>query len=215
MSRPLLRTAARLRPHAPTLARRFASSTPPKPPARPPRQQRIRSRLDKWIIRSPSFFRPTLQTLRDAPASYIVSFAILHELTALVPLAGLIWWFHQYRWLPEYFADGKWARQGVEKFGGYLKKKGWIDEDEEVMIEAEVRLGNAREVQERGRFWDNEDRGRLLVEVGTAYAIVKVLLPVRILLSVWWAPPCARAAAWTMGAVGAVFRRGWSRIKSA
>jgi Hypothetical protein FLILHELTA len=135
--------------------------------------------------------------LRDAPASYIVSFAILHEITAIVPLLGLVWGFHYYRWLPPYFAEGKWVIEGVEKFGRYFRRKGWIEEKDEAQVERETKKGQARQVQQRiSQVWNKgEDTGRLLVEVATAYAVIKLLLPLRIALSVWWAPGFARLTA--------------------
>ena len=209
MYRSLLLRAARFTNNGVELGRRFASEGPPKPkpPSRPSIPERTRSRLDRLITRSPNFFKPTLQALRDAPASYIVSFAVLHELTAIVPLLGLFGAFHYYRWLPPYFAEGKWVLEGVEKFGRYFRKKGWIEDREEAKVEEETKEGNAKQIQKRASwFWNKgEDTGRILVEVATAYAIVKVVLPFRIMLSVWWAPAAARA---TSRAVKAVFRRG-------
>ena len=190
MYRPLLRQAARFKLDAPVYGRRFASQTPPKPSI----QERTRGRLDKWITRSPRIFKPTLKALRDAPASYIVSFAVIHELTAAVPLAMLWWSFHHYRWLPSYFAEGKWVVEGVEKIGRWFRKRGWIEEKEEARVEEETKAGRAKQVQRKvSRFWNTgEDAGRLLVEGATAYAIVKLLFPLRIALSAWWAPAAAR-----------------------
>jgi hypothetical protein len=153
-------------------------------------QPRTRAKLDSWISRSPKFFKPTLTALRDAPASYIVSFAVLHEITAVVPLIGLFWFFHQTRWLPEYFAEGKWVTEGVERFGRYFRKKGWISEADETNAErqvAEKEVGTLAASQ-------TGDGSRMLIEAATAWAIVKVLLPFRIGLSVWIAPASARLA---------------------
>jgi Hypothetical protein FLILHELTA len=196
MYRLLLRQTARIKSNPPQFKRNLASKPGPNPePApRPSLQDRTRSRLDRWITRSPKFFKPTLVALRDAPASYIVSFAVLHEITAVVPLIGLTWSFHRYEWLPPFFAEGKWAIEGVERFGRYFRRKGWIDAKEETIVEEETKLGRAKQVQKNvSKVWNkSEDAGRLLVEVATAYAIVKVFLPLRIVLSVWWAPAFAR-----------------------
>lgn len=48
-------------------------------------------------------------------------------------------------------------------------------------------------VQVQGKWQASESGTRILVEVATAYAITKVLLPVRVLVSVWGAPWFARA----------------------
>lgn len=57
-----------------------------------------------------------------------------------------------------------------------MRKKGWISDD-----------------NGRGRWWGRGEKGtRLLAELATAYAITKVLLPLRLVLSVWGTPWFAR-----------------------
>ena len=196
MYRAWLRQTARAKAPQPLYRRNFASPQAPKhemPPKTP--HSKTRERLDRWIARSPKFFKPTLRALRDAPASYIVSFLVLHEITAIVPLVGLAYAFHYFRWLPPYFAEGKWVIEGEEKFGKYARKKGWIQEKEEKKVESKTREGRAR-LYEKGKvskMWNKgEEAGRWLVEFATAYAVVKVLLPLRIMISVWGAPGFAR-----------------------
>lgn len=166
------------------------------PSGNPPpnaKQSRILASLDRWIARVPRFMQGPLISLRKAPVSYVVSFAILHELTAVVPLAALVAGFHYFRWLPSYFAEGKWIIEGVEKMGRWFRRRGWIGEKEEADVEAQTRAGKARMFEEQrdevSKVWNkNEGRGRLLVEVATAYAIVKALVPLRLFLSALWAP---------------------------
>lgn len=134
-----------------------------------------------------------LVTIRHSPASYIVSFAILHELTAIVPLVGLASAFHYFRWLPTYFAEGKWIAESVEKIGRWFRRRGWIDEEQKADVEARIKAGDAarfeKEREQSLNIWShNEGRGRLLVELATAYAIVKLLVPARLVLSAFWAP---------------------------
>lgn len=51
----------------------------------------------------------------------------------------------------------------------------------------------AGEIEEVEQRWHAGEKGsRILVEVATAYAITKVLLPVRIIFSVWATPWTAR-----------------------
>jgi hypothetical protein len=142
--------------------------------------------------------------LRDAPASYIVSFAVLHEITAVVPLVGLYWFFHETRWLPEYFAEGKWVKEGVERFGKYFRKKGWISEADETNAEMGVAEKEAGTTHESPA----GDGSRMVIEAATAWAIVKVLLPFRIGLSVWAAPASARLATRIMQKVVGRRKRG-------
>ncbi|RMD43248.1 hypothetical protein DV735_g1848, partial [Chaetothyriales sp. CBS 134920] len=181
----------RLRP----AASRFASSQQsPRPGAtpKPARFEKVRQKLDWWIAKSPNVFRPTLRVIRDAPVSYIVSFIVLHELTAIVPLAGLTLGFHYFRWLPSYFAEGEWAVKSIEKLGRYARRKGWIQES------LEQEPGKASLV-DRAKDFTSSDKGqeavRWLIEVATAYTVVKALMPLRLLVSAWAAPTLAR---WTL-----------------
>lgn len=113
---------------------------------------------------------------------------------------------------------------GVEKFGNYFRRKGWIDAGDKREAEALVESGEGRNVEnekkprrrfatflgrsrdgedERGtgkgmvtKWWGRGESGtRLVVEFATAYAIVKLLLPLRLLLSAWGAASFAR---WTV-----------------
>lgn len=79
--------------------------------------------------------------------------------------------------------------QGVERFGKYFRRKGWIRSDEASEAEREVQL----EIRKRDRAWNIGEGGvRVVVEFATAYAITKMLLPLRIVLSVWATPWFAR-----------------------
>jgi hypothetical protein len=128
----------------------------------------------------------------------VAAFFLLHELTAVIPLFGLAGAFHYWHWLPPYFAEGAWISAGVEKFGRYFRRKGWITEKEETTVEDETREGNATDIEKQNAASKWFDRGegatRWVVELATAYAIVKVLLPARIFVSVWGAPWFARVA---------------------
>lgn len=60
-----------------------------------------------------------------------------------------------------------------------MRKKGWIGED-----------------SRREKYWGGGEKGvRIVLELATAYAVTKVLLPVRIVGSVWLTPWFAR---WTV-----------------
>src|ERR1700744_1595431 len=146
MRRPLPR-AIRIR-NTLSRPRRWLTNAQPKP--EPPDQQAaVRSRFDRFVERTPRFLRPTLTGLRQAPFSHVAAFFILHELTAIVPLFGLAGAFHYWRWLPPYFADGAWISDGVERFGRYFRKKGWITEKEEIQVEQETKEGKAGQLEKR------------------------------------------------------------------
>ncbi|EXJ93527.1 hypothetical protein A1O1_01919 [Capronia coronata CBS 617.96] len=174
-------------------------------------QAAVRSRFDRFIERTPRILRPTVAGLRQAPVSHIAAFIILHELTAVIPLFGLAGAFHYWHWLPPYFAEGVWVSAGVEKFGRYFRKKGWISERDEREVEAkakEAKAGNVENTMITKWFVRGEGATRWVVEFATAYTIVKVLLPLRLLVSVWGAPWFARFAVLPVGkATRSIFRR--------
>jgi len=97
--------------------------------------------------------------------------------------------------------EGKWLREGMERFGRYFGRKGWfgferIDGGDAKRVregEVEGETDGEELIEETEKKWRvGEKGGRILVEVATAYAITKVLLPVRILVSVWATPWFAR-----------------------
>lgn len=155
-----------------------------------------RSRMDHIESRLPRFLQRIVTPLRNAPVSHITAFLILHEITAIVPLFGLAAAFHYSEWLPPYISEGKWVKEGTEKFGKWVKKRGWIAED-----------------QRSGKWWGRGEGGvRIVVELATAYAVTKALLPIRLLLSVWATPWFAR---WTTLPFTNVLRRWFSRNERA
>jgi len=172
-----------------------------------------RARIDRLNARLPRFLHSYTTPLLSAPVTHITSFLLLHELTAVVPLFGLVAFFHYTNWLPPYFAEGKWIANGVEKFGRYFRRKGWLSEVEKRETEELVKDGSRKgEDGKRMKWWQRRDgkwkegkisnwwgnregRMRLVVEFGTAYAITKALLPLRLVLSVWATPWFAR---WTV-----------------
>ena len=159
------------------------------------------SRFDRLIARTPTqFLRTRLSALKNAPITHITSFLLLHEITAIVPLFGLAAAFHHYQWLPPFFAEGEWVLKGVTMFGNWFKRRGWISSADAASARSAAEEGRAEEVEKRGRksdmlgkWWDRGEGGtRLVIEFATAYAVVKALLPIRIVLSVWGAPWFAR-----------------------
>lgn len=101
----------------------------------------------------------------------------------------------------------------MKKFGGYFDRKGWFGVsssggDGDVQIsegEGEMGIGMKGEGRQEGQTvltHQEEDRiinegrygsgTRIVLEVATAYAITKALLPIRIVGSVWATPWFAR-----------------------
>lgn len=179
--------------------------------AKTDQQAAVRTRFDRVIERTPRFLRPTVTGLRQAPVTHIAAFIILHEVTAVLPLFGLAGAFHYWQWLPPYFAEGAWVSAGVEKFGRYFRRKGWISGRDETEVEERTKQAKAGKLEKQTiskRFGRGEDATRWVVEFATAYTIVKLLLPFRLIISVWGAPWFARFAVIPMGnATRSIFRR--------
>ncbi|OBT91336.1 hypothetical protein VE01_10663 [Pseudogymnoascus verrucosus] len=183
----LLRPLRRLSPGRP-----YTTTKPPSPtpaPATPP-DTSTRTRLNKLLDRTPKFLHPYTNGLRNAPVSHIISFLILHELTAIIPLIGLSAAFHYSEWTPE------WMRERGEEYEGrfrrYFGRKGWFGV--EAVGDGGVAASGVDGVAE-GEGMKAEGGGggvRIVMEVATAYAVTKVLLPVRIVGSVWATPWFAR-----------------------
>jgi len=102
----------------------------------------------------------------------------------------------------------------VQKFGRYFARKGWFGFDKREAKNTVKEIGeNERGIITAERFEDVDSEGwsigeggsRILVEVATAYAITKVLLAGRVILSVWATPWFARNV---LGGLRRVFGRG-------
>jgi len=135
------------------------------------------------------------ESSRLAP-SLIVSFAILHEATAFVPLVGMFFGaralgigervVHMVESDPTQL-EGSWVRQ---------RCKVWIDEGERWA----VRVGKRYEIWGYGKDQDGEVHGQQVSEriVGdvanavVAYGMTKALMPLRVGLSLYLSPSFAR-----------------------
>ncbi|CZR56616.1 uncharacterized protein PAC_06505 [Phialocephala subalpina] len=187
---------------------RNQSSTPSpssSPASQAAKETRTRARINRLHTRLPKFLQPYTRGLLNAPISHLVSFLILHEITAVVPLVGLAGLFHYTNWLPRTWVEGRWVGEGVERFGRYFGRKGWFGFTKEGRETNPEGDGEVSIESEEKRWHVNEQGSRILVEVATAYAITKVFLPARILLSVWGTPWFARVV---VGRVGGLFGKG-------
>lgn len=116
----------------------------------PQASQKTRSRVERITSRLPKFLQGYTTPLINAPLTHISAFLLLHELTAVVPLFGLAATFHYTKWIPPFISEGKWVSDGVEKFGNYFRKKGWLGQE-----------GKAR----RHKWWGKGEGGtRIVVE---------------------------------------------------
>jgi hypothetical protein len=141
--------------------------------------------------------------LRGAPLTHVAAFLVLHEITAVVPLLGLFGLFHYAvagAYLPvEYLMGnyGGYVQEGVGRFERYFRRKGWFgfgqdtDTTDGGGVNGVTREGEGEEAlrqwRDQGGVVD-DPKYRVVVEIALAYTITKVLLPVRIVASVWATP---------------------------
>lgn len=140
------------RPLSKSWARTLSSSLPSQP-----QQDNVR-KLPSWAAKYADRFK-------NHPTSHITSFLILHELTAVLPLPILWWFFHSFDWTPDGLPTEA-LEKGIEVASKQLKKWGLI--------------------------YTGDDGSRYIFEGAAAYAVVKLLLPLRIATSLSLTPMFAR-----------------------
>lgn len=142
-------------------------------------------RIDRLTSKLPKRLKKYTSRLRNAPVSHIVSFLILHEITAIVPVFALFGVFHYTNWIPvgwmtEHF--GGYVQSGVARFERYFSRKGWFGFNQDNIPE---KGGSSEQTGEAIERWQSGDQKyTILIEVALAYAITKALLPLRIIASV-------------------------------
>ncbi|KAK1243818.1 hypothetical protein MKX08_001956 [Trichoderma sp. CBMAI-0020] len=151
------------------------------------------SRLDRLTSKLPRRLQKYTNGLRKAPVSHVVSFMILHEITAIVPLFGFFSLFHYTNYIPiSYVTDhfGESVQGGVERYERYFKRKGLFGfgQEDDIDASASDTTNQNAHVDAVQRWHNGEQKYKILVEVALAYAITKALLPIRIIGSVWATP---------------------------
>lgn len=183
---PNLLRYLRLQQRAQTPSARTYSTPPTSPKTSQVNVNGAYSHMRRFNDRLPRFLRTYTTPLFGAPVTHITSFLILHEITAILPLFGLVGVFHYGGWMPNFASETGESNafdEGVARFGRWLKKKGWVDEADVKTVAAHEATG------EKGL----ERAGvRLVLEFATAYAITKALMPARLAASVWATPWFAR-----------------------
>ncbi|PQE28511.1 family FLILHELTA protein [Rutstroemia sp. NJR-2017a WRK4] len=191
--RHFLRIVPRI-PRLPSPQLRFSSSSKTSP-ASPNPASPLRTRLQTLHNRLPRFLHPYTSPLLSAPKTYIVAFLVLHEITAIIPLFALAGGFHYTGWVPTDLVPREKLEGGVRRFERWFRRRGWFGYGVEGGEVGEGVVDRMIQGEEDGN-WRGK---RIVLEVATAYAITKVLLPVRIAVSVWGAP-------WFAGVMGRVAR---------
>lgn len=149
-----------------------------------PREDRVR-RITNWF---PQRLRPFATRILAAPGANLTSFLIIHEITAVVPVFCLAYYFLRWGYMPSIPKSG-YMREQFEKKATRLyeraKSEGYFNDETSESKDPGVRPSAASE------------RSRRKMQMGTsiacAYAIVKVLAPVRIAASLWATPWFSRS----------------------
>ncbi|CAH2353051.1 hypothetical protein CLIB1423_09S01706 [[Candida] railenensis] len=137
----------------------------------------------KIAAKIPRWLRPYTTDFANAPFSHLTAFIILHEISAIVPLIGLWYVFHQnHDYIPVDLPT--WA---VEKAMKVIDKGLATFDFSDYSV---------------------SDKAKFLMEGAYAYAITKALFPIRIIFSATFMPWFAR---WFVVPFTRVFSRSKSR----
>jgi hypothetical protein len=137
-----------------SLEKRFYTSTKDTPP--PPSNGKTAS-LGKTLN-----FKEIVQNLKKSPSSHLISFLILHELTAIIPVLIIFLILNQIEY--EVNLESEYLEQG-KKFANYFIKKLGLEESENVL--------------------------KYTFNLTAAYAMVKLALPIRLAACVALTPAFA------------------------
>ncbi|GAA5859388.1 hypothetical protein JCM8547_002011 [Rhodosporidiobolus lusitaniae] len=196
---------------------RFSSSSPPSPSSPPTLLARAQRRFQPYL--APLLHRYPLLS----PSSLTLSFLVLHELTAVVPLVPLYYLFTAIGFgatvsayaSGEDAGEGKgmrervrgWLEEAEDKAGRVGRRYGWFGMDKESKEEREERrrrqedreeTGGGEEEKELERKARERTLGEPFLNAAAAYLAVKALLPLRIALSVGLAPRLANSGAFSL-----------------
>lgn len=170
-----------LRPRGPLLHSRPSSTTPT-------------TRADRILSKLPPPLQRYAARLRNAPLSHVVAFLVLHEITAVVPLFGLFGLFHYTPYAPTDYVTEHWGgyvSDAARKFERYFRRKEWFgfEVEGDPSSDTEREPGSKEDTRSLMRNWEGaEGKYKVLADVALAWAITKVLLPVRVVASLWATP---------------------------
>lgn len=123
---------------------------------------------DPILKRIPKFLHRYTTRFMNAPVSHVVSFLILHELTAIVPLLSLWYLFHQFPDMLPSFDLPTWA----------------IDKGTKIIDDAMNKYDFAD--------YSINEKFQFIMEGAYAFVVVKFLLPIRLVVSLGLMPSFAR-----------------------
>lgn len=122
-----------------------------------------KSRMLSKLNQNPKFAHYFGRLSEAGVTSTVTSFLILHEITAIVPLFSLWWVFYQLD-LPDQYELPLYFTNLLNQCGDAMEKL--VGDD----------------------YSNGFDKNRLILSGAISYAIIKVLYPLRVLVSLWAAP---------------------------
>lgn len=122
-----------------------------------------KSRMLSRLNQNPKFAHYFSRLSEAGVTSTVTSFLILHEITAIVPLFSLWWVFYQLD-LPDQYELPLYFTNLLNQCGDAMEKL--VGDD----------------------YSKGFDKNRLILSGAISYAIIKVLYPLRVLVSLWAAP---------------------------
>ncbi|CAK9440265.1 uncharacterized protein LODBEIA_P43650 [Lodderomyces beijingensis] len=142
------------------------SSAPPTHAVATPGPTEADFQTHPILKRIPKFLRSYASKFINAPFSHLISFLILHELTAIIPLFGIWYYLHHHPGIVPLDLP-QWAlSKGSKVLDSLLEQFQWN--------------------------FNTSDKIVLMMEGAYAFTIVKLLLPVRVVISLWGMPLFAR-----------------------
>lgn len=115
------------------------------------------------LKRVPKFLRSYASKFINAPISHLISFIILHEITAIIPLVSLWYFFHNH---PNYVP---------------MEIPNWALEQGAKVIDYAITKVTNWEI-------NSKDKMQLIIEGAYAFSIVKFLIPARVMISLYLMP---------------------------
>ncbi|CDK29456.1 unnamed protein product [Kuraishia capsulata CBS 1993] len=107
---------------------------------------------NKYYRRMPRILKPYMRSFMLRPIGFGVSFAVLHEITAIIPFLGFWWFFMYINWMP-FHLPAEVVHKGIDMINSALANKD---------------IGGL------------VDKAQLVMAGANAYALTKVFLPIRI-----------------------------------
>ncbi|KAJ3414880.1 hypothetical protein HDV05_005944 [Chytridiales sp. JEL 0842] len=157
---------------------------------------RWRAALHRWKAQAAQ--------IRKSPGSHLTSFLILHEMTAVLPIPFIYYTIQVTGYqipVPQNLVD-----EGNRRMGKLMRK--WFPDEEEKQQVGALPSGLSESDNKGASYvtsdlapstlkagkWDVGRGARVIVDLATSYAIVKLLMPVRLAASLAMTPWFARVA---------------------